>query len=53
MVGMIAKISEQMEKIPESNKLAYRILFMEVMLYLYVPLLEFLIQVSPLTGLPL
>ena len=30
MVGMISKISEEMAKIPVSNKQAYRTLFMQV-----------------------
>jgi hypothetical protein len=30
MVGMIDKIGEDVGKLPESNKLAYRLLFLEV-----------------------
>ena len=40
MVGMVNKISEDMNKIPAANKQAYRILFMEVFLFSLILLLS-------------
>lgn len=36
MAGMITKISEEVEKIPANNKLAYRMHFMEVMVTVHI-----------------